>query len=97
MGHPDAGMFVAGLVGGALVGAGMAIGSPGSGWLRWVLLPALVGMASAWPFILQWPDWAGMAPAFVVWQVSVGLCVYALASLPRWRAGATPESAPRSG
>jgi len=88
--YPNTGMYVAGLVGGGLVGVGMVIGSPGLSWFRSTGLTGLVGMASAWPFTLQWPEAAGMAPAFVVWQVSVGLCVYALTALPRWRGEASP-------
>lgn len=90
--HAAIGMYLAGLVGGLVVGLGMAVGWGKGGWVRISAMTGAVGLVSAWPFTLRWPEY-GMSLCFVVWQVSVGMCVYALARLARWRGETGLQSA----
>ena len=100
---PDVAFLTAGLVGGLGVAAGMAVGAGACRSWRAVILTAAIGAGSAWPFgiydrgaqaFAPWSEAAFLDLCFVVWQVSVGLCVYGLASLPRWRGEVTPGPVP---
>lgn len=82
-GRGSKGMYLAGLAGGLGVGLSMAVGWGKGRWVRISALTGVVGMISAWPFTLRWPEF-GWNFSFVAWQVSVGMCVYAMARLARW-------------
>lgn len=83
--HLVRGMYLAGLIGGLGVGLAMAVGWGRADWLLTISLMGAVGSVSAWPFTMRWPAETDLSFCFVTWQVSVGMCVYVLAVLPRWR------------